>query len=1095
MNDRSNLKMMQTVFHADLSDAHPGEDYWLHTNAKRYEFVEHTAESLGKLSATTPHLFNRFPGGQITHYTKEVVEMPAECVVRVHIKNTLKTFPQAQGKSGIGHVVIHCPPTPDKLQAMQDAGEPYHAVMDYLSDAKTLIFHHPDLINNNPEVTHVINEYMDEQKIDAMFQAVAMQMRQMGQPTENSGWARLEPFTPEPNPCTHVPDETFYFAQPTLTIIEAAGSVATAMMKATKNDERLEGKKWEQQTGQSVENENGPDQLTLAARIEAESGKGWRASLTNTGEINGFKVEIEQYPGQRVLKLTLTNFYIRYLGAYIRFYDANGSAMSLPAWKSDNFVANLMTQFIDIQYDDLRFIGLINPINNIMAIPIRLDPGKLVVVIMFPPNAVSASIYGAGLGTGENLWPKTTIVGGVLTGLINLGVPAFMLGFAVAAQSYWPLYKIIDDLSKNDKFVGAVLGVGMSLFGLKFGHSGVARKEMDWQTFSTVAKLLFDISAAKALGWVTQQTVVGEVTNQIPFAGWILVALNVAIGIAQLAQTIVAVATSPWNIQNQIATSITTNVTLYPDPRHHAFPQPPAGSQASYSVKMIYKDQTRATISQTHDVPSGSTALTLPAAFPNNTLGGQVKFEISFYIDEWVAAKATTGWMQNDESHVSQVNLYLIQYPVPLTDKSVYVHTALLAYQNGDYVWKQTPTAPTTTIANRNTSSVGNAISEWMGLTLSQRYGMIGFAWKAAGMGINSCVSGQGTGQLFAMQNINIPGMGMSALKFPNCGFDGPTQIVYDPYPPKFLMQNDQWVIVNDKPVVDPNSTLLGEYYIDPRKADVSLSEGGGYHLRRVTLDNSTPFDTRADQLSWGCFSYFPNSIALHPSSNVIGVNTQYKKIQVAKLVSEGLPDKDMPVAKVYAGEALKIDRKGLLFRPLGVTCAYDGTIFILEDTKSVGGLSGLGLIVARVQAFDLYGNPVNRFFDSEGQPSPFLYLSEAADCNYLDIVAVGDEKMTYLYILFYTGNGGSPSDYHMSIYQYGTKAPVTNPLVTTDNVAAARIAVDMWHTMYALNYDMTTNGQGNNHAGPHNATTGPAGRTVPSVSEWLPPVPNDDEA
>jgi hypothetical protein len=29
------------------------------------------------------------------------------------------------------------------------------------------------------------------------------------------------------------------------------------MMKATKNDERLQGKKWEQQTGVSVENENG----------------------------------------------------------------------------------------------------------------------------------------------------------------------------------------------------------------------------------------------------------------------------------------------------------------------------------------------------------------------------------------------------------------------------------------------------------------------------------------------------------------------------------------------------------------------------------------------------------------------------------------------------------------------------------------------------------------------------------------------------------------------------------------------------------------------------------------------------------------------
>ena len=74
-----------------------------------------------------------------------------------------------------------------------------------------------------------------------------------------------------------------------------------------------------------------------------------------------------------------------------------------------------------------------------------------------------------------------------------------------------------------------------------------------------------------------------------------------------------------------------------------------------------------------------------------------------------------------------------------------------------------------------------------------------------------------------------------------------------------------------------------------------------------------------------------------------------------------------------------------------------------------------------------------------------------------------------------------------MSIYQYGVTAPSQNPLVTTDNVAAAKIAVDMWHTLYALNYAMVTDGQGN-PAGPKSATTGPAGRTVPSVSEWLLP-------
>ena len=159
----------------------------------------------------------------------------------------------------------------------------------------------------------------------------------------------------------------------------------------------------------------------------------------------------------------------------------------------------------------------------------------------------------------------------------------------------------------------------------------------------------------------------------------------------------------------------------------------------------------------------------------------------------------------------------------------------------------------------------------------------------------------------------------------------------------------------------------------------------------------------------------------------------------------------------------------------------------MLEDTKSSTGTTSV--VIARVQAFDLLGNPVNRFFDANGQPSSFLNLSTTGDNTYLDVVAVGDQKMTYIYVLYYTGDGGAVADYHMAIYQYGTTAPASNPLVTTDGIAAAKLAVDMWHSAYTLNYQLVTDGQGN-PAGPQTSSTGPSGRTVPSVSEWLPPTP-----
>ena len=42
------------------------------------------------------------------------------------------------------------------------------------------------------------------------------------------------------------------------------------------------------------------------------------------------------------------------------------------------------------------------------------------------------------------------------------------------------------------------------------------------------------------------------------------------------------------------------------------------------------------------------------------------------------------------------------------------------------------------------------------------------------------------------VDNIDIPGTAMNSVLFPSCGFDGPTQLIYDPYPPKFLMNNGQ---------------------------------------------------------------------------------------------------------------------------------------------------------------------------------------------------------------------------------------------------------------------------------------------------------------
>jgi hypothetical protein len=1081
------LTRMNTIFHVDLSDANPDEEYWIPAGqGLRHVLVRHTNETMDKLLSSTPRLAAK-SNLKLTHFTQQAVAVTASAVARIYVRHTLRTVPGAKGVWGVTHSGIHIPPPKHVLQKLQAEGTPHSMELDYVSTAKNLVFHHPELISMNEDTARIIYDYMDDDpNISLMFEEIATRMRQMGPPSETDGWATLVPFTPDKNDGLKTPIDgktTYYMQQPAQEVIDACGPAMTAMLKVTKNDKRLENIKYVVREGTSVESHDGAKQL---ARAQSLKGEKWKVKVANDKEVHGLALEASVVSAEeKKVKLLFKNTFIRYLGGYIRFINANDKPIEVPDWKAEDagVTTRIINEVINPQYKDVRFLGQIEPVNSFFAIPIAGDPGRLQVTVKLPADAVRAEIYGSGMGHGDNPWPLTPLVGGVYTGVFNLGVPSFMLAFGVAKQSYKPLYDIINEISENKAVIGVVATLATAYYGNAFVGHATSYGGVNWKALASLASTIFNWAFGKVLVEIEKDLAEGAVTDSIPFAGWLVVAVNIATGVAQLAQTIVEVATSPWNIQHSLSTSITTNVVIKPDPRHNSFPR--GDGKRTYKVKMIYKDEIRPTQSHTYDVPEGHAQDTLPAAFADNTLGGMIKIEVDFFLGDWLAGKATTGWIKNDDVNASKIEVMLVELAKPLTDKSVYVHNAILTYQNNELVWMPSKNAPTATIASRNTAANGNAISEWAGITLNQRLGRIGFAWKAAGMGVPSCTSGQ-TGQLYAMQSVDVPGAVMKNVKFPPCAFDGPTQLIYDPFPPKFKMENGQWVIVNGKPVPDESDVKLGNYYVDPRKANVALTEGGGYHLRQVSLDGKDPFDVSSN-LSWGRFPFFPDSFALHPAGHLVAVSTRIGKIQITTLATRGSADTDVPVARAYAGEARKRDRRGLLFNPIAVACAYDGTILVLEDAKYSTGSEDI--TVSRIQAFDLLGNPVNRFGVGK-DASPFLQIAEEKGITYLDLAVVGDEKRTYIYALYYRGNGASPADYHVTIYQYGTDGtPLQNPLVTTDKVAAAKLTVDMWHTMYTLNFDMVTDGKGN-PAGPQGGPgVGPAGRTIPSVSEWVPPV------
>ncbi|MBW7884315.1 MAG: hypothetical protein H3C34_17070, partial [Caldilineaceae bacterium] len=151
---------MLTQFHVDLSDGHPGEEYHLVAGGKRYPLVEHSDETRAKVRGQAPHLM-AVPDHKLTHFTGDPVTIPSDAVTRVHLKHTLNTFPDASPQHGVGHVAIHVPPHPEHLARLVAAGDVHHHHVDYVSTAKALIFHHPDRINNDPDVTRIFYDYRD----------------------------------------------------------------------------------------------------------------------------------------------------------------------------------------------------------------------------------------------------------------------------------------------------------------------------------------------------------------------------------------------------------------------------------------------------------------------------------------------------------------------------------------------------------------------------------------------------------------------------------------------------------------------------------------------------------------------------------------------------------------------------------------------------------------------------------------------------------------------------------------------------------------------------------------------------------------------
>jgi hypothetical protein len=226
-------------------------------------------------------------------------------------------------------------------------------------------------------------------------------------------------------------------------------------------------------------------------------------------------------------------------------------------------------------------------------------------------------------------------------------------------------------------------------------------------------------------------------------------------------------------------------------------------------------------------------------------------------------------------------------------------------------------------------------------------------------------------------------------------------------------------------------------------------------YLRALSLQPNQPLLVISHTTSFARFNGVQDDLAIHPAGYAVALNQSSCKLQIVRL-APAVPDANAPVATILSGQGT---RPGLLYNPIAIACSLDRILVLQAPCAACPGGS--------VVAFDMKGNPVYGFANNQWVMS--LRQESTTNVQLLDLSV---ESKGYVYVLKYlqppSGNVLA-SDYRLDIYN-----PDGSFLTQTAGIAAARMQVDLWRSLYTLNYEIL---QG-------------TGRTEPTVALWLPPAP-----
>ena len=781
---------------------------------------------------------------------------------------------------------------------------------------------------------------------------------------------------------------------------------------------------------------------TVSAKFTLNSGQsGLTYSLTASGIgdsagaqlVDGTQslceIPISNVSSMGTISASYQNSWLRHLSLYVQFLEADGvTVITPPSDYPDTMPLYLRTpgdSAPNFEPDPTKkFVALISPVNTVMAVPLPANTTSFTISVPAGTSTVRLLFGGLGRGTYDS---AVCPVGIVMTAFAELALPMLLFTGGAAENGN----SIISNLISDPEVLFAVCAAGAFLVA-----GGVATYIALSDDPGTIAEslatkfgpMLLQKGVSSLAKWFAEQEGEAAAEDAIPFVDMGIEALRAATTTAQLIETTVELLDSPYVYETDLTQTMALSVVISCDPNDNEFPP----YHALLSVIVAYDCGTTLPASE-QPMPDELPNTPITVNFSSIPAGGNLQVFAFFYAaNGWQSAQGQSGWLpaQSTANGTLTVSFNVTNNVIPLDCDSIYLHNAKIGMGSTGLAWIDTSTAPTETPQSPPPQSPPSgpamSITKLVDITIAQRPQMVGYAWEASGLGGSSS-------DQFTVQTLSIGATPSSCLAFPAAAFSLQSGITFD--------------------IASPDDGTGRNFYIDPSPGlyDVNTNPDGGYHLRQVALQDSTaPSMPTGDSLSsWGRFLWGIDRYAVHPQGYVFGITASPDKIHRIDLPAQATTDDLAPMATLLSGSG---NREGLISGAAGIAVALDGRIVVAEQ----GNL--------RLQAFDINGNPVEYFAGGTSSTTP---LQNSPGDTILDLAI---EAKGYIYVLYYTGQGATASEFFLDIY-----TPDGTFLVQTPSMAAACISVDLLRSIFTLNYE-TIIDQNN--------------RVQPSISRWLPPPP-----